>query len=99
MPLGIATASNASPADSVAAYFAYTEGRQSVRTQQTAPTVPPDANGVEVRALLQNFANGQSDQRVEDALIDAQLAQFAAGGGTNTTHNRVPKLSDPDYIT
>ena len=100
MPLGIATTNNASPTDSVSAYQAYTEGRQSIRNGQNGPTISAEASGVEVRTLLQNFANGQSDQRVEDALIDAQLAQFTAGGGTgaNAPHNRVPKLSDPDYF-
>jgi hypothetical protein len=96
MPLGIATTSNASPADTVAAYHAYTEGRQSIRNGQNGPTISAEATGVEVRTLLQNFANGQSDQRIEDALIDAQLAQITTGG--NSQQSRVPKLSDPDYF-
>ena len=61
MPLGIATTNNASAADSMATYNAYTEGRQSIRNGQNGPTISTEASGVEVRTLLQNFANGQSD--------------------------------------
>ena len=98
MPLGIATTNNASAADSVAAYNAYTEGRQSIRNGQNGPTISAEASGVEVRTLLQNFANGQSDQRMEDALIDGQLAQLTVGDGAQAHQNRVPKLSDLDYF-
>ena len=58
IPLGIATTNNASAADSVAAYNAYTEGRQSIRNGQNGPTISAEASSVEVRPLLQNFANG-----------------------------------------
>ena len=61
MPLGIATTNNTSAADSVAAYNAYTEGCQSIRNGQNGPTISAEASGVEVRTLLQNFANRQCD--------------------------------------
>ena len=52
MPLGIATTNNASAADSVAAYNAYTEGRQSIRNGQNGPTIFAEASGMEVHTLL-----------------------------------------------
>ena len=70
MPLGIATTNNASAANSVAAYNAYTEGHQSICNGQNGSTISVEASGVEVRTLLQNFTNGQSNQRIEDALFD-----------------------------
>ena len=72
-PLGIAFTNTTSPADILAASAAYQEGRQSITNQSVLPTLPLDATPGQMRIFLQNFANGQSDQRVEDAVVQAHI--------------------------
>ena len=71
-PLGVVFANNASQAEALAAFTAYQEGRNSVTSNVSTPTVPAEANGAYIMMLIQNFVNGQSDQRVENAIIQAQ---------------------------
>jgi len=76
--LGIVFSNTATPAEALAASAAYQEGRLSTNSQNAAPTLPPNATATEMRMILQNFANGQSDQRVENAVIQAQTAVIQA---------------------
>lgn len=77
---------------------AYAEGRNSVANGNVTPAIPAQASAALVRAIFQNFMNGASDQRIENAIRDAQTAAQLQPPPADPQPQpaRTPKINNPE---